>query len=143
MLTNSEIRGLIPHTGSMFLLNSVEKWDNKSIVCTAISHLDPENPLRSRGRLNIVSGVEYAAQAMAIHDALWSSIPCALGYLAAVSRIDYSIARLDTVCQPIQITAQWIFRLGQGSIYRFNITAGEDTLMTGRASVFIVKGGRI
>jgi predicted hotdog family 3-hydroxylacyl-ACP dehydratase len=143
VLTNSEIRELIPQTGSMSLLNSVEKWDTKSIVCTAISHLDPENPLRSRGRLNIVSGVEYAAQAMAVHYALCSSMPCKLGYLGAVTEMDYSIARLDTVSDLIEISAQLIFSHGQGLIYRFKITSGGDTIMTGRVSVYLEKGEQI
>ncbi|WP_206685552.1 hypothetical protein, partial [Escherichia coli] len=33
------------------------------IRCTATSHRDPRNPLRSHGRLASVCGIEYAAQA--------------------------------------------------------------------------------
>ena len=42
----------------------------EAITCTASSHTDPANLLRADGRLGAANGIEYAAQAMAIHGAL-------------------------------------------------------------------------
>src|SRR5205814_1511307 len=41
-----EIRSLIPHSGSMCLLERVLEWDDRSIVCASNTHRDPINPLR-------------------------------------------------------------------------------------------------
>ena len=61
---------LIPHAGSMCLLDTVERWDQDEIVCRASSHDDPDNPLSEDGRLAAVALVEYGAQAAAVHAAL-------------------------------------------------------------------------
>jgi len=60
----------LPHAGSMCLLARLESWDAESIVCVADSHRASDNPLRAQGRLHAVNGVEYAAQAMALHGSL-------------------------------------------------------------------------
>ncbi len=54
----------------MCLLDAVRDWSAEAITCTATSHTDPANPLRADGRLGAANGIEYAAQAMAIHGAL-------------------------------------------------------------------------
>lgn len=61
---------LTPHQGSMMLLDSVDAWDDEKIVCSAISHLSPENPLAVDGRVSYIQVIEYGAQAAAIHLAL-------------------------------------------------------------------------
>lgn len=60
----------VPHQGRMCLLERVLAWDETHIVCEAIGHADPAHPLRDAGRLGAAIGVEYAAQAMAVHGAL-------------------------------------------------------------------------
>ncbi len=69
-LDHAAIAARIPHAGSMCLLHEVVAWDAGSIDCIARTHRDPANPLRSRNQLATVHGVEYAAQAMALHGAL-------------------------------------------------------------------------
>jgi len=66
------IRELIPHAGTMCLLEHVVAFDDTSIRCETRSHLDVNNPLRYKGRLSSLCGIEYAAQAMALHGALKS-----------------------------------------------------------------------
>ncbi len=68
----------------MCLLASVADWSEDAISCRATSHLDPANPLRSRGRLPAVAGIEYALQAAAVHGALRGGAPQPPGYLAAL-----------------------------------------------------------
>lgn len=69
------IRELIPHAGSMCLLQHVIEHDDTSIRCETRSHLDAYNPLRYKGRLSSLCAIEYAAQAMALHGALRSGAP--------------------------------------------------------------------
>jgi predicted hotdog family 3-hydroxylacyl-ACP dehydratase len=70
ILLHDAICARLPHAGRMCLLDRLESWDNESIVCVAVSHRDPGNPLRSHECLPAVGGVEYAAQAMALHGSL-------------------------------------------------------------------------
>src|SRR5947208_645010 len=59
---NAEIRTLIPHSGSMCLLDSVTQWDDRSIVCVTNTHRDPANP-SSRSR-NFSLDFDITAAAM-------------------------------------------------------------------------------
>jgi predicted hotdog family 3-hydroxylacyl-ACP dehydratase len=70
MLTRQEILALIPHQGTMCLLDDVTAWSVADITCGASSHLSPDNPLRRSGRLGAISGIEYGLQAAALHGAL-------------------------------------------------------------------------
>ncbi len=69
-LDHAWIAAHIPHQGSMCLLDAVLRWDTQHVACSATSHGDPSNPLRQFGRLGAACGIEYAAQAMAVHGAL-------------------------------------------------------------------------
>jgi predicted hotdog family 3-hydroxylacyl-ACP dehydratase len=69
-LRREEIACLIPHAGAMCLIDRVLSWDDKAIRCLTMRHLAPDNPLRREGRLAAVYGVEFAAQAMALHGRL-------------------------------------------------------------------------
>jgi predicted hotdog family 3-hydroxylacyl-ACP dehydratase len=69
-LTRDGIAALIPHSGTMCLLDHLERWDTAQIVCTATNHRDADHPLRTRSGLLATCAIEYAAQAMALHGAL-------------------------------------------------------------------------
>src|SRR5256886_11224671 len=60
----------IPHKGRMGLLDEVLSWDATRIRCRSATRRSPDNPLRLHGRLGAACGIEYAAQAMAVHGAL-------------------------------------------------------------------------
>ena len=86
-VNKAEIRTLIPHSGSMCLLDSVTEWDDRSINCISNTHRDPANPLRRDGRLSAVHAFEYAAQAAAVHGGLRArsvGVTAPPGYLAAL-----------------------------------------------------------
>ena len=70
MLDRAAIAARIPHQGSMCLLDAVLAWDSGQIHCRASSHRQPDNPLRAAARRGAACGIEYAAQAMAVHGAL-------------------------------------------------------------------------
>ena len=63
-LTKEELSQFLPHEGAMRLIDRVESWDDATIQCCTWSHHDQGNPLRQGTRLEAVTGLEYAAQAM-------------------------------------------------------------------------------
>ena len=72
-LTKDELSRFLPHEGAMRLIDRVESWDATTIRCYARSHHDQGNPLRQGTRLEAVTGLEYAAQAMGAHVGLLNS----------------------------------------------------------------------
>jgi len=133
-----DIARLVPHAGSMCLLEEVLEWDENRIVCRAISHRNAANPLRSDGRLAAIVGVEYAAQAVAVHGSLIASFskPRA-GYLAALRDIICSVDRLDTESGDLVVSATRVAAEGGRLLYDFRIEGGARELLTGRLSVVL------
>lgn len=138
-LNRAELAALIPHAGAMCLLDGVASWDDARITCTASSHRDPANPLRSRDRLHVLCGVEYAAQAMAVHGALLKGdrkpTP---GLLAAVRDLSWSTDRLDEVMDALQVEAERLIGDDGSVLYAFTLRAQGQNLLTGRASIFFL-----
>jgi predicted hotdog family 3-hydroxylacyl-ACP dehydratase len=140
-LTKTDIARLIPHAGAMCLLEEVTTWDDASIRCTAVSHRDPDNPLLDSGRLAAVCGVEYAAQAMAVHGGLASGGKRpAVGYLASVRDLTCHVGRLDDLAEDLIIEADKLMGEGSNVIYGFTVRAGGRELLSGRAAVVIDVG---
>lgn len=139
MLNRAWIASKIPHQGRMCLLEAVLEWSELRIVCEAISHTAPDNPLRSAGRLGSAVGVEYAAQAMAVHGALLAPDAAAptQGYLASVRGLDLHVDRLDNQTGPIRIVAERLSGDARLILYRFYIHHHERCLLEGRASVVL------
>jgi predicted hotdog family 3-hydroxylacyl-ACP dehydratase len=140
-LTKADIARLIPHAGAMCLLEELTAWDETSIRCRAVSHRDPDNPLRDGGRLAAVCGVEYAAQAMAVHGGLAAGgkRPAA-GYLASVRDLTCHVGRLDDLAEDLIIEAEKLMGEGSSVIYGFKVFAGDRELLSGRAAVVIDAG---
>jgi predicted hotdog family 3-hydroxylacyl-ACP dehydratase len=136
----AEIAALIPHAGAMCLLDSVVFWDRASIVCVASGHRDAEHPLARDGRLDCVCGIEYAAQAMAVHGGLTAGRRPEAGYLASVRDVICHTGRLDLAEDDIEVTATLLAGDVAGAIYGFRLRRGEVTIMEGRAAVVIDAG---
>ncbi|RQR38660.1 hotdog family protein [Burkholderia sp. Bp9142] len=143
-LDRAWIAAHIPHDGAMCVLDRVEAWDAARIRCSATSHRDPHNPLRSRGRLAAVCGIEYAAQAMAVHGALLGAQPARTeharpraGYLASVRNVDAFVDRLDTFALPLIVDAERIGGDDRSVLYGFALRCGERVLLSGRAAVML------
>lgn len=143
MLNRSEIAQRIPHQGRMCLLERVVEWNQERIRCEAASHRDPDNPLRAHGRLGIACGIEYAAQAMALHGALVGQAqgpdPKAprLGYLASVRNVTLHASRLDDVAGDLTVRAERVMGDANNVIYSFTVAAGAAPLLSGRATVVL------
>jgi predicted hotdog family 3-hydroxylacyl-ACP dehydratase len=141
LLDASQIAKLIPHHGSMCLLDRVMHYDAQSIRCSATSHRVLSNPLREHGILHAVCGIEYAAQAMAVHGALLSERgdkPPRGGRLAGVRSVALSATRLDDVGSDLEVCATQLMGDESSMVYEFIVTAADQTLLKGKATVVLM-----
>lgn len=134
MISKIEISELIPHDGTMVLLDAVNEWDEAGISCSTRSHLRPDNPLLRGGRLAAVCGVEYGAQAMALHGSLVGA-DVQSGYLAALKDVKMFLGYLDEVTTEITVRAEKLHVAATGAIYAFSLVADEKTIVSGRATL--------
>jgi predicted hotdog family 3-hydroxylacyl-ACP dehydratase len=124
----------------MCLLDYVETWDQQSIQCRASSHRAADNPLRANSRLGAACGIEYAAQAMAVHGALLAppDSACArVGYLVSVRSTQLHTPRLDDIAADLLVEATCITRNENNILYQFSVSAAGQLLLDGRAAVVI------
>jgi predicted hotdog family 3-hydroxylacyl-ACP dehydratase len=138
-LDRTWIASRIPHRDRMCLLDRVLEWDDAHVVCRATSHRDIDNPLRAHGRLGAACGIEYAAQAMAVHGALLvgDGLPPRMGYLTSVREVELRVPRLDQVAADLDVEAQRLSGDENNIAYRFFVRAGQQELLCGRAIVVL------
>lgn len=151
MLTRPQILELIPHQGTMCLLDDVAAWSAADIACVASSHLSPDNPLRRGGRLSAICGVEYGLQAAALHGRLLHGVPAngvnaddgppagapAPGFLAALRDVTLHVEHLDDQAfGALRVTAHAEMQAPSGAIYRFAVASEAGTpLVEGRGTI--------
>jgi len=126
----------------MCLLDAVIDWSATAIACRAVSHTDPHNPLRAGGRLGASAGVEYAAQAMAVHGALLvnpGERP-RQGYLASVRGVQMHVSRLDDLPGELGVEAERLSGDANNILYRFSVSHDGRCLLEGRAAVVLDAG---
>lgn len=123
----------------MCLLDAVLEWSDAVIVCRAVSHADPANPLRAEGRLGAAAGIEYAAQAMAVHGALIAGddAPPRQGYLASVRSVALHVARLDSLSGALEVRAERLSGDGNHILYQFSLAYAGRCLLEGRTAVVL------
>ena len=140
MLDRAAIAARIPHQGSMCLLDAVLAWDSGQIHCRASSHRQPDNPLRAAERLGAACGIEYAAQAMAVHGVLLApeGAPPRPGYLASVRSVQLAVDRLDDLAQDLDIVAERLSGDEHNILYHFRVEHAGNLLLSGRAAVMLV-----
>lgn len=139
LIGSAEIRKLIPHSGDMSLLSGVTRWDATRIFCTASSHRNANNPLARDGKVHALTGIEFAAQAMAVHGGLTGLVgqrPRA-GYLVNVRDVQTMVNCLSDFQEDLQIEAEQLVSGGNSVTYSFNIHAGARQLLSGRAMVVL------
>jgi predicted hotdog family 3-hydroxylacyl-ACP dehydratase len=139
-LTKEELSTFLPHAGAMRLIDRVESWDTTTIRCHTRSHHDPGNPLRHGARLEAVTGLEYAAQAMGVHVGLLNrtqSTEGLIGYVGGLRDVVLSVDRLDECPAELTIDATRLFEGDNSFMYQFSISSGGRDVITGRASIFL------
>jgi predicted hotdog family 3-hydroxylacyl-ACP dehydratase len=139
-LTKDELSRFLPHEGAMRLIDRVESWDDARIRCHTRSHHNPGNPLRHGARLEAVTGLEYAAQAMGVHVGLLNrtqSTEGLIGYVGGLRDVVLSVDRLDECPAELTINATRLFEGDNSFMYQFSISSGGRDVITGRASIFL------
>lgn len=146
VIAQPELGALLPHSGAMCLLEQVVSWDQQTIECRSGSHRAGDNPLRSGNCLPVEAGIEYAAQAMAIHGSLSGRQQAAdqpgtprIGYLAVLSQVEWVVPRLDDINEDLVIRAECLAASAQGSQYQFSLSAAGNTLLSGQALVALAE----
>jgi predicted hotdog family 3-hydroxylacyl-ACP dehydratase len=154
LLNRAWIEARIPHHGRMCLLDEVLDWNAQRIRCRTASHRAPDNPLRSHDRLGIACGIEYAAQAMALHgalaggaatgavDALAGGSP-RVGLLAGVRDVRFLVLRLDDIESDLICEVTHLAGDSLTALYEFALRDRDRSLLSGRASVILDAGGRL
>ena len=158
LLNRAWIEARIPHHGRMCLLDEVLDWNAQRIRCRTASHRAPDNPLRSHDRLGIACGIEYAAQAMALHgtlaggaatgaatgavDALAGGLP-RVGLLAGVRDVRFLVLRLDDIESDLICEVTHLAGDNLTALYEFALRDRDRCLLSGRASVILDAGGRL
>ncbi len=140
MLDKAALAALIPHAGSMCLLDAVEEWTGERIRCTSLTHCDPSNPLRKHGALAALHLIEYAAQAMAVHGALLAGDGPQPGMLGVLRDIRLHAERIDDLRTPLIINATRRLARADGLIYDFVVELNgppNRLLSEGRISVVL------
>jgi predicted hotdog family 3-hydroxylacyl-ACP dehydratase len=140
----------IPHQGRMCLLDEVIEWDVRHIRCRSATHRALDNPLRSQDRLGIACGIEYAAQAMALHAALAAGATSGapvdapkVGFLAGVRDVRLWVSRLDDIESDLICEAILFAGDGLTAIYEFTLRDTLRSLLSGRATILLNADGRL
>jgi predicted hotdog family 3-hydroxylacyl-ACP dehydratase len=149
LMNRAWIAARIPHQAGMCLLDEVLDFDNRGIRCRTGTHRASDNPLRAHGRLGAACGIEYAAQAMALHGALAldsqnssAAAPSRVGLLASVREVRQRVLRLDDVESDILCEVRHVAGDGFTALYEFELRDGARMLLSGRASVVLDAGGK-
>ena len=88
----------------------------------------------------MIAGLEYAAQAMAVHVGLTTDISehnASLGYLGAIRDLQVHIRTFQQFAEDLTIEATLLLEQHMRFIYSFSMKANETMLLQGRASIFI------
>jgi predicted hotdog family 3-hydroxylacyl-ACP dehydratase len=138
-IDRERIASLIPHAGAMCLLDRVVHWDQESIRCLSLHHRAADNPLRRGGRLAAICGVEFAAQAMAVHGRLAGGLEGGSwgGYLASLRDVTCRQERLDLFEDELVIDVRRLMGDERQAIYHFALGCAGLDLLSGRAAVVL------
>jgi predicted hotdog family 3-hydroxylacyl-ACP dehydratase len=160
VLDRAWIEAHIPHQGSMCLLDEVLSWDSRHLRCRSGSHRSAAHPLRSHGRLGIACGIEYAAQAMAVHGAIagaalagaaladgtrsgGAAAKAEVGFLAGLRDVRMHVQRLDDIESDLICEVRRIAGDASTALYWFDLSAAQRSLLEGRATVVLDAKGRL
>ena len=129
---------LIPHTGSMCLLDEVVEWDARHLHARSESHRRADNPLRVDDMLHAVNLCEYAAQAMAVHGALCAREAGGVarpGFLVSLREVQLQVERIDDLPGRLQVHVECLLAMAGSLQYGFRVEHRGALLAAGRAAV--------
>jgi predicted hotdog family 3-hydroxylacyl-ACP dehydratase len=139
-IDHAGIAALIPHAGRMCLLAAVQSWGPGRIRCTATSHTDRDNPLRSASGLLASTAIEYAAQAAAVHGGLIAQAAgrvAAPGFLASARGVRLHRLRLDDLAGELTVEAEHLAGDARQLLYAFSVLHAGQPVVDGRLAVVL------
>jgi predicted hotdog family 3-hydroxylacyl-ACP dehydratase len=137
-----ELARLIPHQGTMCLLERVVEWDDAKIKLETHTHRAANNPLRSSGRLRAIHLCEYGAQAMAVHGALRSQGSDERpkpGMLVSLRNVQLHCDEVQQLEDQLIVEAVCLQATADSLQYTFRVTHRDQLLAEGRAMVVLGK----
>jgi predicted hotdog family 3-hydroxylacyl-ACP dehydratase len=140
MLAKADWAHLIPHQGTMCLLDMVVTWTPAAIHARSDSHRRADNPLRSDDRLRAVHLCEYGAQSMAVHGALIAreaGLAAAPGFLVSLRGVSFGVARIDDLEGPLDVHGERLLGGESSWQYAFRIEHAGIEIAAGRAAVML------
>jgi predicted hotdog family 3-hydroxylacyl-ACP dehydratase len=144
LLDHAGVEALVPHRGSMCLLDRLLAWSDSRIECTATDHRDAAHPLRTASGLLASAAIEYAAQAAALHGALLAKragAKASPGMLASARDVRLSRWRLDDLApadpDALHIAAERQAGDGGRLLYAFSVAHGGRVIASGRLAVVL------
>ena len=137
-----DLQTLLPHAGKMCLLGDIIKADETTLSATAISHLEKDNPLEIDGTIAMINGIEYAAQAMAVHGSLLAQYAHSdnmiqTGYLASVRNIQIKKPLFPATILFIEV--ELLMSNTHGFTYQFQINSEQEELISGKITIILTQ----
>jgi predicted hotdog family 3-hydroxylacyl-ACP dehydratase len=143
MFDRPQIMRMIPHAGAMCLLDAVLEWNEISLRCLSRRYRDLDNPMRrENGVLGVISGIEIACQAVALHGRLLakSQGEPQQGYLVSLREVQSRDGRLDAIAGELVIDAKMLAGDARSATYQFSLAVAGRTLLDGRLTVLLQEG---
>jgi predicted hotdog family 3-hydroxylacyl-ACP dehydratase len=139
MLPKTDWAPLIPHAGSMCLLDAVLAWDEQTIHAISAGHARADNPLRGPQGLHAMHLAEYGAQAMAVHGGLLARAKGAQaarpGRLVSLRDVNLFEEYVDRLDGQLDVHAECLYADDGGAQYAFRVEHHGRLLASGRAAV--------
>ncbi|HTT03061.1 MAG TPA: hypothetical protein VMG11_13335 [Steroidobacteraceae bacterium] len=138
MLSREEIAALIPHQGTMCLLERVVEWNAERVIAATRTHCSPENPLRSAARLRSLMLCEYGAQAMALHGGLTAQAAgrrAQPGMIVSLRDVQLHRDYVDDLGGELIVEARRLLAGASSWQYSFSVQHSGALLAAGRAAV--------
>ena len=140
MLAKVDWAHLIPHKGTMCLLDDVMSWTSDAIHARSDSHRRIDNPLRSDGVLRAVHLCEYGAQSMAVHGALIArqlGLAVSTGFLVSLRGVVLGVARIDNLEGSLDVHGERLLASETSWQYAFRVELAGVEIASGRAAVML------
>jgi len=139
MLARTDWEHLIPHAGTMCLLDAVLAWDDTTLHAVSGGHARADQPLRGPAGLHAVHLAEYGAQATAVHGALRARAagagPARPGMLVSLRDVQLAVTYVDPDAGNLHVHVQCLYADDAGAQYLFRVAQADASLATGRVAV--------
>lgn len=138
MDVDHRIAELIPHAGTMCLLERIVHWDDSSVTVATTTHRNPDHPLATPSGLRAIHLCEYGAQAMAVHGGLSAQARgerARPGLLVSLRDVALHCDLVHGLAGELIVEATRLHDSGAAWQYAFRVLHGGSLLAQGRATV--------